>query len=315
MNPFLVRGGLSPRASLNRQPLGDFPGILPSQDGGVRTAFPAFSGARLEEITRGVFVPESWTAGQMAEVRDFGRLFGRIVASLVHPTERIKDLRREWGAAEWELWAGIRKIHVAGGIFEGAAGVLILNQAREYLQDFGFSTPDLEILPWPSLAGMTGAALGSGQTGWVAAVDAGQTRVKRGWVLVGESAGRRVVKEVRRLVDVPSPPGEAAVKGQELHRWLVSLLDLPGRESLEGASMAPEVALSLANYLPGGRPEPRGLYGLLAEVGEDYPTVLSRDFGKPVRVFHDGTAAAFHLESGTPSAVIVAGTALGVGFA
>src|SRR5262249_25005571 len=87
-------------------------------------------------------------------------------------------------------------------------------------------------------------------------------------------------------------------------------------------TLAPLLVASIASYVRDGQPLPRqdGLYAHLYRLYSNAARCLSlrvsRQLGPPLNFapIHDGTAAAQAQAAATASAVIMLGTALGVGF-
>jgi hypothetical protein len=81
-----------------------------------------------------------------------------------------------------------------------------------------------------------------------------------------------------------------------------------------------DIFISVANYVEAGVLIPRGGYGKLALLANNYQDYLSSELknktGKEVKVWlcHDTTAASFEAETLKKTAVISFGTALGVSF-
>jgi hypothetical protein len=87
-------------------------------------------------------------------------------------------------------------------------------------------------------------------------------------------------------------------------------------------ALAPTIAVSLACYLQDGQPLPSemGCYGRLQLLSHNLQTwladQLSQRLGQPIHLhlYHDGTAAALAYAGREETAVIMLGTAVGVGF-
>jgi hypothetical protein len=83
---------------------------------------------------------------------------------------------------------------------------------------------------------------------------------------------------------------------------------------------ATDIMISIAAYVQGGRLLGNGIYAQMHFLADDIRPVLARAVfdrtGQPVRIhlIHDGTAAAAVHAGERNSAVIIVGTALGVGF-
>ena len=101
---------------------------------------------------------------------------------------------------------------------------------------------------------------------------------------------------------------------------LLGMIDQSWREAER--PLSPTIAVSLACYLRAGQPPPAemGCYGRLQLLSENLQSYLadqlSRRLGRPIQLFlrHDGTAAALACDGNLETAVIMLGTAVGVGF-
>jgi hypothetical protein len=139
-------------------------------------------------------------------------------------------------------------------------------------------------------------------------LDLGHTAIKRGLATLSDGG----LRELRVLPSRPAPHPDQVVA-----EVVEAITDTVGDG---GSRLDPNVVVSVASYLDGAE-WPLDSHSLYAPLGALQPAeldaVLHERSGRPlhVRFVHDGTAAARALPATVPTAVIVLGTALGVGFA
>ena len=178
--------------------------------------------------------------------------------------------------------------------------------------------------PPPGGAGFDRAARPAGGAGGpdsaAVVVDLGHTWVKRA-VAVHDRGG--VLISLDRLPSVPAPPNPADTGS--VTALAESVADIVAGTWAGGARrgrLAPVVVASMAAYVHDGQPVPAqpGTYAALRAVSPNLArwmsAAVSGRLGTPVTVVlvHDGTAAAHAVPPDPRGAVIVLGTALGVGY-
>ena len=249
-----------------------------------RTRFVDLPGADPALVGRPAFEVLSLVAyDALAENRavTFGRRIAHLIASLRQP-----EPLASWRQAYLAHWRTIEVVYLGGGL-TAALGQPFVDAARVELDRLCQSAPRLELARYPSALALVGVARSHLDTpGPVAVFDFGQTSIKRGIATFVNDHLEHV-----QLQSNLSAPAEADV--------VKFVLD-----TLEGQSAIVSIASYVANDRPIGR---YGLYSPLA--------ALNGFRLSGVTFVHDGTAAARAIATDKTAAVIMLGTALGVGFA
>ncbi len=258
--------------------------------------------------------------------RRLGRNLGYILLTLKRG-DRINRLARpDWGPDEWQQWAGVRTVWLGGGILSGQLGSLLLQHARALLRGVGYGDViHVYLLSVPAVMGLLGAArylpVGQGQA---LCLDFGQTSVKRAVVTCVD--GRLAALHTFPSLPVPwgwtnTPHAGDALDPQDVLAFTVETLCGTYRMARRaGFQPSSEVVASVAAYVRGGRLEGHGMYARMTRIASDVRGLVAERAicdgwrPRPVRFIHDGTAAAALLAGQRASAVILVGTALGVGF-
>jgi hypothetical protein len=255
-----------------------------------------------------------------------GRNLGHVLLALKQGDEVNRQARADWTAADWERWAGIRKVWLAGGIVSGRLGALIAQAAQGYLRQ-ACAADQLEIAVDPHANSVT--ILGAGRylppvVGCALCFDFGQTLVKRAYLhFLGGALNRveflpplRVDWGETGVLNTPDP-----IRARPVLRFVVEAIAGALEHWADKAQpAAPDVMLCVAAYVQGGRLLGNGIYAQMSALADDLRPVLAQSVahrtGHPVRVslIHDGTAAAAVHAGERNSAIITVGTALGVGF-
>jgi hypothetical protein len=256
-----------------------------------------------------------------------GRDLGYVLLVLKRGDAINRAARPEWDVGHWARWGAVRRAWLGGGLLSGGMGRPVVQQARRVLGRGGFPDLYLRVASRPAELPLLGAARHLAQQDGVAAVlDMGGSRVKRARVVL--QAGR--VTALRRMPDLASPwsdpereDGDAEQRAIQLVARMAAIIagtwqKLQRRGDLPAAT----IPVSVAAYVRDGHPVPAqgGLYIQVLPAVKNLENALSRRVSealdRPLRVklLHDGTAAA-NVYSGQPrAAVIMMGTALGIGF-
>lgn len=233
---------------------------------------------------------------QIAE--EMGTRLGWLLHTLKKGDPADRAARLDWDNTHWEQWAQLEQIKAGGGLIAGELGRHMITRGRG-----GYA---LERAPEPALLPVYGAGRNV-SSGLI--FDFGQTQVK--------IAYKRQANSQPYLIKTVTAPlfGDAQV-------LLAGMADIIASSIHEMPMLIPQCAVIFASYLDTNRqPVPGGIYGLLREISADVNGLLCAAIQQQsgwqgqLHFWHDGTAAA-HYYAGQPrTAVIMLGTALGVGFA
>ena len=263
--------------------------------------------------------------------RWYGRRLGYLLLTLKRGDPINREARPEWDESYWAYWAKVRNVWLGGGLVSGNLGPPAASSAQETLALGGVSDCTLRLAEHPSALPLIGAARTTPQTSRAALVfDFGGSSAKRAWAEYreGELAALHLMPPVP-MPDMTIPPVEEwESKARELAYYMVSVIAntwsawVEWEAAAKKVKLGPFIPVSLANYLVDGQPtgEQGGLYGILPVLSSDVAQLLSdgvrERIGRRVKIrfLHDGTVAATTYASEPDAAVIMLGTALGVGF-
>ncbi|MFB9991608.1 hypothetical protein ACFFLM_06460 [Deinococcus oregonensis] len=245
-----------------------------------------------------------------AFVFQMGVALAALVATLKLAPPESRLARPEWPETHWQRWQQINDMVLGGGLLSGILGQHLVAAACEWLPRLGVEDVRLHLFPEARQLMLHGAARQYSE-GWVLAVDAGHTAIKR--ALIRLSAGE--VVEVRPWPLVPTP--YALSEAPELLDVLSQICLEP---LLEGVP-ARQVALSVSAHLDYqgriARATARGsFYSSLA--GIDLSAALDQHLARrlggstQICVMHEGQAAV----QGLPGmgAALLLGTSVGGAF-
>ncbi len=291
----------------------------------VRRQVPLF----IEACLQGTDV-EARRAAQ-AIGRRLGRNLGHILLTLHRGDAVNQAARPDWTAAEWAHWQKIQRVYLGGGMMSGHLGALVIRYARVFLAEVGY-TGHLDVRRTPHPHNM--AIVGAGRylppvTNQALCMDFGHTLVKRARLTFEQGA----LKAMPLSPPVPAPwdwhndPNAVAQAAKErggAHYVLEFVSQTVAQtfeeNKAEGIQASPDVMLCMAAYVRGGRLLGNGIYATMSTLTADVRPLLSEAIAQQIgcdlniHLIHDGTAAAA-VHAGEPqSAVLVIGTAIGVGF-
>ena len=258
-----------------------------------------------------------------AIAREFGQRLGHLLLTLRRGTAADRAARPEWSDAHWAHWATVRRVWLGGGLVSGALGEWLPKHALGVLHEAGCTGYALHTAPHNAMLPLIGAARRAPAGSDAALVfDFGQSRIKRGWA--SYQAGNVVTLHTLPPRASGAQPGKwDAIGPGDLLATMVRAIVETGREA-RAAGMPPTGAVlcSIAAYVQDGQPlaTQHGLYTRLCML-PGTPTDrlaerISAETGQETRVtlLHDGTAAALAYAGTERAAVIMLGTALGIGF-
>jgi len=312
---------LTPAASLNRVRFVEVPGVALPPEMLDRTAFELFSARALEDLSR--TVPDSDILA-----RRFGERLGWLLVTLRRGDPPSRGVRPDWDDSYWQHWAGISTVYLGGGIVSGRLGPGIAEQASRTLAAAGLPDCAVRVAPWPEHLPLIGAARTIPEADAAVVLDFGQSFVKRACAqyqyIDGDLASLRILpRRPARWTDIAHGPGPTSEDVRRLGDFMVeTMADTWRAARARTPDLSVTIVASLASYLRNGRPLARqgGAYSTLLALSDNLEAWLSDrvsvalDRPLTVRLLPDATAAA-HVWAGEPhAAVIMLGTALGIGF-
>lgn len=260
--------------------------------------------------------------------RRFGRSLGYLLVTLKLGDPANRAARPDWDDSYWAHWAAVHTVWLGGGLVSGRLAAPIAHHAAAVLSECAITDLTLALSPHPVILPLLGAARSARRSSTAALVlDFGGTAVKRAVAIYANGT----LTGLRRLHPQPAPRLAApdSASPADVERLATALADILADAWREAAALAhplsPRVVISLAAYIRGGRPLARqgSVYAQLHHLPISAARWLSRavsaSVGTPIEVvlLHDGTAAARAYAGAIGAdhtAVILLGTALGVGF-
>jgi hypothetical protein len=256
----------------------------------------------------------------------YGRRLGYLVASVLLSGQGLTSPLVGWEKAYLNHWrTQIQHIVLGGGHANGTLGQRVCSSASRALQVCDLQQPTLSAAGHPSFLPLLGAARSISPGNWQAAAlgDFGGSFAKRALAWFG---GDGALVSLQVLPVVPISHLTLEGKSAELAQAMTAILADTIHRAGPQVSLAPQVICSVAAYLQDGRPvqyagRNMGIYSWLNALAEDLPDWFSQRIstasGRQVRFefAHDGDAAAAALAGQAHTAVIMLGSALGVGFA
>jgi hypothetical protein len=344
---------LTPAASLNRLRIVDLPGLdIPDEVRG-KTGYELASTHYLSEQIRlhsaelklsaeELAVEErelprlldrcfkSGDAAVQAVVRGIGQQLGCNLACLLLTLKRgdavNREARPDWDASYWDHWHSIRLVLFGGGLISGyylrlaiTPGIVIAllriigPQAMKELNLRVNIAGNAGSLP------LIGAACHlSMEAGCGVVLDFGGSFVKRALIFYEQD-------DTMHDRSLPSIPVQWTEEGQteNLFRFMADVIADTWRQAYNAGRMPSRlIPVSIAAYIRDGQPLERqgGIYAALrllsANTEHSLSEAVSKRLGSAVqiRLLHDGTAAASSYAGSEQTAVMMLGTAIGIGF-
>jgi hypothetical protein len=340
---------LTPSASLNRVKIVDLPGVDLESAVKGKTAYELLSAQALADYLRehagalgldaglsgAAALPVAFDRCFEAESRAiraaaeeaagyFGRRLGYLVLTLKRGDAANRRAREEWDDTYWAHWASIQEIWLGGGLVSGHLGRRVGQYAQAALAEAGMTDCTLHLSAYPSALPLVGAArcLPPGSRAGLV-FDFGHSYIKRAcaWYESGTLVALRPLPPL--ATGWTEPARDPAHQARRWAEHMVSVVaDTWQATQAPDLTPAPLMVASIASYVVDGQPAvyDRGIYAQLRLISDNLGRWLSRRVGERVRhpveisLLHDGTAAARTYAGTAHAAVIMLGTALGIGF-
>lgn len=269
---------------------------------------------------------EKRRAAAQAIGRRLGRNLGHILVTLHRGDAVNRAARQDWTDDDWARWALIERVWLGGGMMSGQLGASIVEQAHAFLAESGYAD-QITLAASPHAGALP--LLGAGRYLPAAAdhalcLDFGHTLVKRACLSLTKGSLVRwhpyaSLATGLDWLNAPNAPNPAT------GRWVLDFIADAVAQTLDqcladGHIPGADVMLSVAAYVEGGRLLGNGLYANLSTLADDARPLLAAAMSArtgretSVHLIHDGTAACA-VHAGEPNtAVLLVGTALGIGF-
>lgn len=335
---------LTPAASLNRVRVVDLPGLALDSEVKGKTGYELVSTKALARLVReradelGLDPAmedhalclalgrclASKEAGVLGAAEQVGQRLGYNLGCLLLTLKRGDSINRaareEWDDSYWRHWGGIRRVWLGGGLVSGQLGLLVQERALAFVRESGIGDLDVRLSPYALALPLVGIARRAPPgCDRALALDFGSTAIKRAYAIYRQAT----LVELRLLPPWPTGWVDGGDAGHFLERMVSAVADA-WRAAGEPSSCP--VLISVAAYVQDGHPMAAqgGVYMQLRRITDNLQAELARRIGArlgfvvDVLLSHDGTAAAAahagEQDAAVITAVITAGTALGVGF-
>jgi hypothetical protein len=244
-----------------------------------------------------------------------GRLVGYLIASILLSPRGLSEPMVDWERAYLAHWRDrAQEIVLGGGRANGRLGMMIRDAAQEALVRCG-QERRLSLADHPSYLPVIGAARCVPICGDDAAAvfDFGGSQAKRG-IAVYDRRGA-----LCRLRVLPSRDISHLTQGgrtAELGAEMVAIIAETMQAVKPSRTLASTIVCSVAAYVENGEPVrlDRGAYTRLHRLAPDIRAWFNARVGAQVEFVHDCDIAACALAGRPNAAVLMLGSALGVGF-
>jgi hypothetical protein len=339
---------LTPSASLNRVRIIDLPGLSVDSEVKGQTGFQLVSAAALARLIRqraaslaldpdlddhklclglnDCLVSTKATTRASAEGigRRIGRNMGYVLLTLRRGDAVNRAARDEWDDSYWHHWGRIEQVWLGGGLVSGRLGPVVREHASAVFGEAGVQDFIIQTSPYASILPLVGAARYAPPGCDVALVfDFGSTTIKRAQAIYR----RDELVELRCLTSRPTGwteiegmSSDPVLQATRFFDHLVSVI-IDTRRSVGLSPLSPILA-SVAAYVKDGHPmlTQGSAYYQLPLMADNLQAAMAQRLGtRPgdtanVLLIHDGTAAAATYAGAKHAAIVMMGTALGVGF-
>lgn len=333
---------LQPLASLNQRRISALPGVEPEiigktgYEAASKPAFIRLIQAQAQALRLAGDDPEAYPQRLNNLLQSFNghlriaaeeiasrhaRRVGYLLASILLSPQGLTDPIDAWEAAYLGFWRSqVARIVLGGGLANARLAQTLCSEISGVLEKCGLhiqvhATAHASSLP------LIGAArsLPTGEGSLAVVADFGGTHAKRGLALFnGAGSLLRLNVLPPHLTSSLNAPGKTA----QLAARMVAILAETVQAAPQTESFIPTILCSAAAYVEGGKPlnVARGGYYALNQLSTDllgwFSEQGSQACRREVRIefLHDCDAAAVALAGSEKTAVLMLGSALGVGF-
>jgi hypothetical protein len=260
-----------------------------------------------------------------AMARRYGFRLGCLLLMLKRGEPANRAARPEWSDAHWTFWQAVQRVVVGGGLLAGRLGREAVATAQAVLARARVSDLELQYSPFGAHLPLVGLACFTppGMTRSLL-FDFGQSAVKRG--CAHYQAGQ--LTHIDLWPDAPTvcqehlPTHQSDAEIQQRWERMLTLIRASWATVPADQRAYTAIGMSLACYLLDGHPSSTddGCYGALQKLSPHLASFIGGELVQrlgaavPVRLMHDGAAAASVYAGYERTVVITLGTAIGNGF-
>lgn len=332
---------LRPLASLNRRQFISLPGIDPELAGKTgwellsRQAFIQLIQGQAPKLGLETIAPPDLPlhlnallaspAGSRRAIAEtiadqYGRRLGYLIASIILSPHGLTAPLVPWEEAYLKHWQEeVQEIILGGGLASGQFGQRLGPAVERALDQCGLPGRRVEAAAYPAYLPLIGAArsIGPDAPGPVIVVDFGGTQAKRGVAFFDEAQALHKLRVLpSQSLETLMEPGQTAELAAAMVRIIVETINAAG------STITPHILCSVAAYVQDGQPMNinRGAYTwlnhILPNITGWFSQQISAMNGTPVEIEfgHDCDTAARAYAGQSKAAVLMLGSALGVGF-
>ncbi|MFZ5352408.1 MAG: hypothetical protein ACOZCL_06730 [Bacillota bacterium] len=312
MNPFLTNGEQNSTSSLNRvlfeSKLPFIPEFYHGRLSGELIGRRAFEKLIVEmmpseALNRDICKTLNTLDKNHPLIKEIGNRIGMLFC-ILKTGAKFNLKRDDWNEEHWNYWSRINRVILGGGQLSGVSGDWIIAHANNYV-DKVIKRDELVIEKHndPSKAVLLGLEYNAKEDGNHLLMDFGHTNYKVR--ICGKKAGKAIY-----IMDTTRPV--ALQQNQMVTDFLIAAARGLIYEAAEKIS---DAHISLAVYLKDGIPiNNTSMYSNKEGSVIDVAALLSAELGIPVKLYHDGTAAADPFRNMENTVVVTIGTAIGVGY-
>jgi hypothetical protein len=249
--------------------------------------------------------------------RQFAHHLGYILLTLKRGDPASRAARPDWDDTYWNAWQGIESVVLGGGLLSGNLGPYFISHLSAFCHKNRLYQPSMNDTAWCAAMPMIGAARTAPADSQSAVVfDFGGSYIKRGWAHYANGALAELQPMAQMSARVDGSP-------QDVFDFMFGMIVSTWNElGINGDSLARTIPVSVATYMRGGQPyDQQGeSYSSIRRIAANGAAALSGAVSARlgvainVRLLHDGTAAALVHAGRKNTAVIMLGTAMGIGF-
>lgn len=248
---------------------------------------------------------------------DLAEEIGCRLSAILFVVKKGKDLEK----GDRDFGNQCNSIYLAGYYFRGDPGKAVEKSVKRNLEILNIPDITLHLLDTEVTPSLLGCGLfGEPSVKDRLVFDFGHTNVKRGLVRYRNAEIERV-KEFSYIPLSGFEKVQDRIQAEQLNEIIAAVIVGTYHEVREmGREVSEEIVMCIANNILDGCIAPRGYYGILSSLGEDYPKVLKETLPEAgvnfqFYIMNDVKAITYLCKSKDKQAAVISlGTNLGIGY-